>query len=550
MNISFKIMSCQLILVAIILANGLYATLSSLSIRDNTKIIQTEVLKNEQLLSEIALINSSIQNHTKSYFLSNSADDKKMVESMYIKIDQTIKAFMERNSERESTLTKLGKLLAALDQFQKENLLLEKALVSIPSPVVRRVVLGQRFAGLTGIEHEIETLLSALSNEIATFSQTKLTSIEQSTGRQIKISFAVMVLSVFVSILLGFLLTKDIAPPLRQAMHMIEEMGKGHLDNRLNLVRKDEIGRMGRTFDTFADNLKNEVLESFERLAKGDFVFQASGLIRKPLARANAALNAVMANIRKSGDLIASEANLLSISSKSLSQGVGAQADSMEEITGSMTEIALKTKQSAESAQRANQFFTQTKDSAEKGKQQMVLLAAAMTNLSQSGQNISKIIKTIDEIAFQTNLPALNAAVEAARAGRHGKGFAVVAEDVRSLAGRRARAASDTSELIKESVQKTENGTSMAQQVSEALTEIVHGVTRVTDLVEGISMASMEQAQMIDTVNGSLSRIDQVTQQNKTTAKAGAASANELSDLAKGMRSMLGQFKLTLQGAS
>jgi len=230
--------------------------------------------------------------------------------------------------------------------------------------------------------------------------------------------------------------------------------------------------------------------------------------------------------------------------SQSLSQGATEQAASIEEISSSMPEIASQTKTNAENAAEANRLAALAKNDAESGNQQMQGMLQAMTDISDSGRNISKIIKVIDEIAFQTNLLALNAAVEAARAGQHGKGFAVVAEEVRNLAARSAKAARETSELIEGSVQKTQRGTEMADLTSASLAKIVEGVSKVTDIIAEISLASNEQSQGINQTNEGLAQVDQVIQANTAAAEEGAAAAEELSSQADQMRHLVSRFRL------
>ena len=215
-----------------------------------------------------------------------------------------------------------------------------------------------------------------------------------------------------------------------------------------------------------------------------------------------------------------------------------------------MNEMASKVRDSAEHANAANQFASDAQRSAENGDKQMDEMVTAMGAISESSQNISKIIKVIDEIAFQTNLLALNAAVEAARAGQHGKGFAVVAEEVRNLAARSAKAAKETAEMIEGSASLTERGAQIAEQTSEALKEIMAGTTKVSTLLEEIAIASNEQAQGIQQVTVGLSQIDTVTQQNTATAEESAAAAEELSSQAAQMREMLKKFKVSNGGSA
>jgi methyl-accepting chemotaxis protein len=235
----------------------------------------------------------------------------------------------------------------------------------------------------------------------------------------------------------------------------------------------------------------------------------------------------------------------ISDASQSLSQGATEQASSLEEITASMAEIASQTKTNAENATQANALSNQARDAAENGSRKMDAMVAAMNDINDSSQQIAKIIKVIDDIAFQTNLLALNAAVEAARAGRHGKGFAVVADEVRNLAGRSAKAASETAELIESSNTKVGNGLQMAEETSESFASILDGVVKATDLVGEIAAASNEQAEGVSQVNQGLSQVDQVTQQNTASAEETASAAEELRGQAVDLQKQIARFKLS-----
>ena len=260
-------------------------------------------------------------------------------------------------------------------------------------------------------------------------------------------------------------------------------------------------------------------------------------------------LRQVIREVQGAGEQISSGSVQVSGASQTLSQGATEQAASLEEISSSLNEMASQTRVNAENANQANGLSNQVKQAAEQGNRQMQDMVTAINDISDSGQNISKIIKVIDEIAFQTNLLALNAAVEAARAGKHGKGFAVVAEEVRNLAARSAKAAKETAELIEGAVHKTANGTEIANQTAKGLEEMVSGIIQVTSLVADIAAASSFQAEGITQINQSLGQIDQVTQQNTANAEESAAAAEELSSQAEELSSLLFQFKLSaMQG--
>lgn len=310
----------------------------------------------------------------------------------------------------------------------------------------------------------------------------------------------------------------------------------------------DEISELGSVMVGMAKSLQGRS-DLAEAIARGDLtqdvaVASSKDQLGNALKTMLASLRDMVGGIQLAGEQIATGSGQVADTSQALSQGATESAASLEEVTASMNQMAGQVRTSAENATTANQLSSESQQAAETGDKQMSEMVSAMEEINQAGQNISKIIKVIDEIAFQTNLLALNAAVEAARAGQHGKGFAVVAEEVRNLAARSAKAAEETAELIEGSVALTDRGSQMAQQTAAGLKDIMGGTTKVSDLLEEIAAASNEQAQGISEVTTGLSQIDQVTQQNTASAEESAAASEELSGQAMQMLEMMKKFKL------
>jgi len=233
---------------------------------------------------------------------------------------------------------------------------------------------------------------------------------------------------------------------------------------------------------------------------------------------------------------VASAAGQVSSSSQSLAEGAGEQAASLEETSSSLEEMSSMTKRNSDNAQKANDLAKQARTAADKGVGDIETMNNAMQAIKVSSDDIAKIIKTIDEIAFQTNILALNAAVEAARAGEAGMGFAVVADEVRNLAQRSAQAAKETAAKIEGAISKTAQGVEISGKVAETLHEIVTKSRQVDELVSEVAGASREQTQGITQINTAVSQMDKVTQSNAANAEESAAAAEELNAQAATMK--------------
>ncbi|GFN30457.1 methyl-accepting chemotaxis protein [Paenibacillus xylaniclasticus] len=339
---------------------------------------------------------------------------------------------------------------------------------------------------------------SNLSNELS--AKTDSTSV---------MMIVIVILLVLASIGFGIFISRTISNPVRKLVESANKIADGDLNVVIDIDTKDEIGGLASAFKRMSANL-----------------------------------NETMSNIQTASEQVATGAKHISMLSTTLSQGSTEQASSVQQLTASIEEIASQTRQNADSSNEANELAEAAKQNAILGNTQMKEMLNAMDEINTASQNISKIIKVIDEIAFQTNILALNAAVEAARAGQHGKGFAVVAEEVRNLAARSANAAKETTELIEGSIKKAEGGTKIAKDTAEALHQIVDDVAKVATLVNNIATASNEQAIGINQINQGIMQVSQVVQSSSASLEEGAATSEELSSQADLLKEQVNRFKL------
>ena len=262
------------------------------------------------------------------------------------------------------------------------------------------------------------------------------------------------------------------------------------------------------------------------------------------MRRINRTLSATLREINTAADQVSAGADQVSAGAQALSQGATEQASSVQELAATIAEVSHNVSSNAERAKEANDKAIAVSNEVSEGNQKMQQTLAAMGEIRGSSAEIAKIIKTIEDIAFQTNILSLNAAVEAARAGAAGKGFAVVADEVRNLAAKSAEAARTTTELIQSSLKAVEHGTESVDDTAQSLNSIVTSIQEITESVQHISTASNEQANAIDQITQGIDQISSVVQTNSATAEESAAASEELSGQAQTLKSLTGRFRL------
>jgi len=349
-------------------------------------------------------------------------------------------------------------------------------------------------------------------------------------------------------------LLSAIITPVHEVSNILTELSLGNLHVSMSgdyrgefLEMKNAINKTITTLNDYIGDISNVL----DMLSKDNYDVDVEmnyigdfAPIKEELNMIIERVNFVMTDINTSTDQVAAGARQISESSMNLSQGAAEQAGAVERLNATIDNIALKTRANAVIAKRANELAGTARESAETGNLDMQNMLEAMDSINKASSDIAKIIKAIDDIAFQTNLLAINAAVEAAHAGVHGRGFTVVAEQVGELSRHSKAAAENTTALIEDSILRVSEGMEIANRTAETLEHIVGSISEISELVNEIDVASDEQSGDIEEINLGIGQIAQVTQTNTATSEEEAAFAQELASQSETFKNMVARFNL------
>ena len=463
--------------------------------------VELGAMQKDFLLMKINMINQESAAQKK---------DMKMVEK-YIEDNKAVAVDYKKNFTAFNTSVMIDEERKFADQF----------IEAVKVGAVSREKLGE--ASLKGNTAEASKHLAdwVESHRIGNDLIEKLIAIQDFEGRKMMekqnnevvrtniLLLIILIVSIGIGAVITFVLSRSVSNPVNKGLAFAELLAKGDFTERIDLDQKDELGQLGKALNSSADTLEKLISE---------IIMASQNLVRavEEIASGN----------------------------ENLSQRTSEQASSLEEIAATVEETNASTRQNAGNAGEANTLAEKSSKLAIDGGHIVEKAVLSIGEINSSSKKISEIINMINEISFQTNLLALNAAVEAARAGEQGRGFAVVAGEVRNLAQRSAGAAKEIGTLIKDSIGKIDEGTSLVNKSGEALKDIILSAKQVKDIISEIAASSDEQSRGIEQINTAVTEMDTTTQQNAALVEETAAASEEMSNQAQELLSMVQQFKI------
>lgn len=544
------------VMLAALIAMGIFSLLFMSSINDNTTELANNCMPSIIAAEEMNTKLSDVRAQEFKHVISqNSAE----MSSVSQQIQEHISTFNQCYNDYTALVTNETdrKLLEEIKTGWDKYISIDKNMLELSTGNKT----DEAMAIMTGESMTVFESLTEKCVELVQFNKTKGDEADHAAdiayGTALKLTVGALLFIALIIILFSLYIVRSIVKPVREIDHVAKKIADGQLNESIEYRSKDELGTLALNFNKTVSRLRDyvnyidEISGVLSEVADGNLMFQLTydyagefAKIKTALERLSESLNQTLVQINQSAEQVASGSDQVASGSQALSQGATEQASSIQELAASITEISNQVNQNAENAENASKKATNVGDQIISSNEHMQEMTSAMKEISEKSSQIGKIIKTIEDIAFQTNILALNAAVEAARAGEAGKGFAVVADEVRSLASKSAEASKDTSLLIEGSIQAVNKGTEIADITASQLLEVVSGAKDIVTTIDNIANASKQQANSVKQVTVGVDQISSVVQTNSATAEESAAASEELSGQAQILKELVNRFRL------
>lgn len=542
----------------VVMFSGLAGVIGIQLIRTTDKEYTRELRDYGFSQGEIGSLGQAFQAHraTVLYIIlaDNEADAKKQEETLNSQIQlinekmEKVKEYMNTDSEKK-LYQELTEKMKTYEGFRDQTVSLRAKSSTEAMKFFR--------SNAAPLAAEIGTLINTMLTDKSTAGESMSAKLAGQAEVFMVIMTVIVISSIIASVIIALRITKGITDPLDELKEVADRMAQGELKCSLKYQSEDELGNLADSMRTMMSRISyymDYISDTTGRMAQGDFnipndVEEFKGEFRPvqiSIQNLTDSLNDVMGRIAESSDQVANGAEQVASSAQALSQGATEQASAIQELAATITDISNNISLNAENAKQTDLQVSNTATELESGKARMQDLTGAMDNISEASSEISKVIKTIEDIAFQTNILALNAAVEAARAGDAGKGFAVVADEVRNLANKSQEASKNTAVLIERALSSIETGNHIARETAESMDRIVHSSQSVAELVYRISSASEEQADAVAQVTLGIDQISSVVQTNSATSEESAAASQEMANQAHMLKALIQRFQLKM----